>query len=455
MTKITYFDVEYANVKNRSLCQIGILCEDLENGEALLPEKDLYVNPQDGFDEVCIRVHGITGSKVKNKPIFSEIWKELEPYFTNAIVVGHNVAGADLHALVRNLRRYNLAIPEFYYVCTLELARTYMPAFTVPNRGLSALCKHFGIERGTAHQAIDDARANARLLRAMIDHYDIDIHQHVRKYEIEHAGDFTSYISNPLLRKAISEFYGVIRGFSIDQDINALEMAFIAQWRDQHLAFSDHAEIHGIIQTIDQILADGIITMDEIAHLQKTLSRYLDIVSGSPVTLATQILAGIMKGITLDGEVNEWECKNLRQWLYDNIYLKGHYPFECMIQVIEQVLEDSVITAEESRYITETMNSLLNPVETLKSKLHTVAGKRVCLSGNFAYGQKSDVEKHITERGGLIEKSLTRNTDILLIGGCECQAYSNGTYGTKVKKAIEYNEKGCSIQIIKEADYFS
>ena len=42
-----------------------------------------------------------------------------------------------------------------------------------------------------------------------------------------------------------------------------------------------------------------------------------------------------------------------------------------------------------------------------------------------------------------------------MIGDCECQAYSNGTYGTKVKKAIEYNEKGANIQIIKEFDFFT
>ena len=48
-----------------------------------------------------------------------------------------------------------------------------------------------------------------------------------------------------------------------------------------------------------------------------------------------------------------------------------------------------------------------------------------------------------------------KTTDILMIGNCECQAYSNGTYGTKVKKAIEYNEKGCHIKIIQESDFFS
>ena len=42
----------------------------------------------------------------------------------------------------------------------------------------------------------------------------------------------------------------------------------------------------------------------------------------------------------------------------------------------------------------------------------------------------------------------------LIIGSYACQADSNGTYGTKVKKAIEYNEKGGNVQIMKETDFF-
>ncbi len=42
-----------------------------------------------------------------------------------------------------------------------------------------------------------------------------------------------------------------------------------------------------------------------------------------------------------------------------------------------------------------------------------------------------------------------------MIANNECQAYSNGKYGTKVKKATEYNEKACNIKIFKECDFFS
>ena len=97
---------------------------------------------------------------------------------------------------------------------------------------------------------------------------------------------------------------------------------------------------------------------------------------------------------------------------------------------------------------------MLNPVEALKAEIYSVNDKHICLSGVFEFGMKSDVEKYITERGGIIDFSLKKTTDYLIIGSCECQAYSNGTYGTKVKKAIEYNDKGCNIQIIKETDFF-
>lgn len=121
MDKVTYFDVEYANCKNKSICQIGIMCEDFSNSEPYYPELDLYINPEDGFDDNCIKIHGITKSKVENEPTFPDAWKDIEKYFTNAVVIGHNVASADLDALVKALKRYNLDIPELYYICTYEL----------------------------------------------------------------------------------------------------------------------------------------------------------------------------------------------------------------------------------------------------------------------------------------------------------------------------------------------
>lgn len=454
MKKATYFDVEYANTKNKSICQIGIICEDYTCDKNFYSEENIYLNPDDGFDNNCIRIHGISPDKVNGEKSFPQIWDNIEKYFTNAVVIGHNIASADLDAIVKNLRRYNIPIPEFYYICTLNLARKYIPTFAVSDYSLSTLCKYFNINFESKHNASDDVSASYNLFKALVNTYNIDVDANICKYNPHDTAEFTNYVASPVVRKTISEFYGVIRGFSIDNEINNFEMEYISKWRKENLQYTNYVEFSSIIVVIDKILDDGKISMEEIMELQSVIKSYLDVVSTAPVTLATQILDGIMKGITVDGEVNELECRGLRQWLYDNIYLTGHYPFDKLLQIIENVLLDSVITKEESEYITATIHSLLNPVDYLKTQVNSVNGKNVCLSGNFSYGKKSDVEKYLVNYGAIIDVSLKKTTDILIIGDCECQAYSNGTYGTKVKKVIEYNSKGCSIQIIKEADIF-
>lgn len=452
MDKITYFDVEFANSRNKSICQMGLLCESLESGVTILEPQTFYINPEDGFDNNCIKVHGITANTVKEAPKFPEVWKSIEKYFTNAVVVGHNVAAADLDALIKNLTRYHIDIPEIYYICTYNLAQKCLPVFAVDNYKLSTLCEFFSIGIKKAHDACEDAIASSNLFKKLVEQYDVDVNIHVKKYIPNARDGFSEYLDSSVLRKSISEFYGILRGFSIDNEINADEMEYIRCWKQSHLKYSAHEDIASIISSIDRILQDGIITVDEIISLQCSVKRYLDLVSTSPITLATQILDGILKGVTIDGEVSEAECKSLRQWLYDNIYLSDHYPFNKTIELIDKVLEDSLITKEESEYITATIREMLDPVETLKSHVNSVEGKTVCLSGNFAYGSKTDVEEYVISHGGIIDKSVKKTTNILLIGDCECQAYSNGTYGTKVKKAMEYNNKGCNIQIIKEAD---
>ena len=456
MDKVTYFDVEYANPKNKAICQMGIVCEDFNHHEPFYPELDIYINPEEGFDEHCIRVHGITASKIKDEPNFPCVWNDIEKYFTKSVIVGHNVASADLDALVKNLRKYNLDIPEFYYICTYDLARKFVPSYAVENYSLATLCEYFEIDIDSEHNAFDDACACSDLFNAMVEAYDINVDDYVQKYYPNNTFVHTSYIDAAVLRKTISEFYGVVRGFSIDNVINQEEIDYISSWRDSNIQYADHKEVYDIIAVIDSILDDNVITLDEITRLQNCMNEYLKEVSTNPVTLATQILDGILKGITVDGEISDDECKNLRQWLYDNIYLSDHFPFNKALETVDKVLEDSVLTQDEAEYLTSVIKDMLDPVESLKSDIYSVEGKHVCLSGNFAFeGQKPAVEKYIIERGGFVDSSVKKSTDYLVIGACECQAYSNGTYGTKVKKAIEYNEKGCNIQIIKETDFFS
>ena len=72
-------------------------------------------------------------------------------------------------------------------------------------------------------------------------------------------------------------------------------------------------------------------------------------------------------------------------------------------------------TEDEAEYLTSVIRDMLDPVESLKSDIYSVEGKHVCLSGNFAYGQKSDVEQYIVQRGGTVVSGVNKKVDILII----------------------------------------
>ncbi len=452
MEKVTYFDVEYANSKNKSICQVGLMCENYKTGNPYYPERNIYINPEDGFDDVCIRIHGISQDKVKNEKNFTQVWEEIKKYFVDSIIIGHNIASADLDALSKMLKRYKLDIPEIHYICTLDLAKLYIPKYSVKDYSMTTLCEFFNIDIDSEHNAFDDACANYDLFKKLVDTYSINIEKHIKKYEPNETQEFSDYVSNPIVRKSISDFYGIIKGFSLDNEISQEEIDYIKDWKEKNSKYKNQEEILSIIKVLDKILEDRKITIKEILKLQCLIKSYLEIVSTSLNTLATQVLDGMLKGIKIDKKISELECKNLRQWMYDNIYLSNQFPFDEIMKILDDVLEDSVLTKEESNNIDLIIDSLLNPVESLRVEINSVKDKHVCLSGNFNYGQKLDVAKYIVEKGGLIDKSLKQSTNILLIGNCECQSYSNGTYGTKVKKAMEYNKKGANIIIVKESD---
>lgn len=146
------------------------------------------------------------------------------------------------------------------------------------------------------------------------------------------------------------------------------------------------------------------------------------------------------------------EGRELLNWMHKNIHLINHYPYNEILPIFEQCLKDNIITKEESENIIKIINKVLQPIKTLQNQLLSFKNKHICLTGNFSFGQKSDVEKIILEKGSYIDKIVKKTTDILIVGNYESQSYALGSYGKKIKTAMEYIKKGNSIIIVKEKD---
>jgi len=440
--KVTFFDVEYANTRSKSICQIGILSRGLTTGENET-RLCIYVNPDDTFDENCIRVHGITNDMVKDSPTLDKVWLEIEKYFTNSVVIGHNVAAADLDALYRGLVRYNINVPDIFYICTYRLAKEKIPACLVEDYSLLSLCKFFNIDTPSEHNPLYDACACSDLLDKLSAYSPLNIEKEIRHFSSEGENESISTASDKSLTDAIHSFYGMIRGFTLDGKVSEKEKKYILEWREKFAPYSNNPAISRIIEVMDGIKRGGTIGLGEINALCETVKQHLDIMNTSAVALSTQILNGIIRGIITDDEITVDECKKLRSWLYSNSYLSGHHPFDRIIAILETALWDGKLSLEEARVVKTEINQLL---PTLPKEKISLAGKRICLSGSFAYGKKSAVMQYVTAHGGTVQRGVTKSTDMLIVGKAKATNSSN------VKKAMEYNSYGGSIEISNEAD---
>lgn len=218
---------------------------------------------------------------------------------------------------------------------------------------------------------------------------------------------------------------------------------------NKYNSVNNDPEVSGIFEVLKEILKDGIVTIDEIKQLEASLIHCSYSIQGSVETIATQKLQGILNGLIADQELNEVELLSLQQWLYQNDYLKGHYPYDVLCNKVEKILEDGVVSEEEQTELKTIFNDLINPIENLKKQIIVFDNRAFCLTGDFEYGPKSSVAEYIISKGGVIHDKPKKATNYVVVGGQGSSAYSNGTYGTKVKKAMEMG-----ICVIKEEDLF-
>lgn len=170
----------------------------------------------------------------------------------------------------------------------------------------------------------------------------------------------------------------------------------------------------------------------------------------SDKTKEMQKLQEVVKDIIADEKVSHLEIQELEKWLINHDNLKGFYPYDKILRVVEKVMSDGILDINEQVELLNLLDAFVNP-KTEKTPIK-LEGKTICLSGDFVYGSKKQVGEFLGDRGAIIAKSVTSKTDILILGEAGSAAWKYGNYGSKYEKACQINEKGKNIIILKEKD---
>ena len=135
---------------------VEIAAVQVRNG---VPVEELasLVRPRVPIDPGAARTHRITEQDVARAPYFEEVWPKVQAFCGNDILVAHNGYQFDF-PLLRRMSGADLCTFD-----TLPLARDLHSG----SAKLGDLAARFGINIGTAHRALDDARALARVCVAL------------------------------------------------------------------------------------------------------------------------------------------------------------------------------------------------------------------------------------------------------------------------------------------------
>lgn len=173
----------------------------------------------------------------------------------------------------------------------------------------------------------------------------------------------------------------------------------------------------------------------------------------SETTRQLHSLKEVLGAITADHELEESEVLLLQNWMDQNIDLRGNFPFDKIFETVGEALEGGILEAAELSAMLQLFEQITDPVANACScDCFDICGKAFCLTGEFEFGDRSQVASSLCKKGGISVSGVTKKTDFLIVGSKGSEAWSNGNYGTKVKKAMELQEKGVSIQIVKEQD---
>jgi DNA polymerase-3 subunit epsilon len=176
-------DVETANARFRSICQIGIVA--FEGGREVAAES-IFIDPGEEFDDINISIHGIEPHHVAGSPTFAAAQNWLMGHLGGQVAVCHT--HFDRSAIFQASQHHAVPSVECTWLDTAKVARRAWPQFATAGYGLANLAREFGITF-QHHDALEDARTAGMVLhRAMAEH-SLDVGQWVERCQLGISGN--------------------------------------------------------------------------------------------------------------------------------------------------------------------------------------------------------------------------------------------------------------------------
>ncbi len=165
---LVFFDLETTglNVVHDRIVEIALL-KILPDGSEQV--KTHLVNPLVPISQEATEVHGITNSKVKNEPTFSELAPEIIAFLEDCDLAGYNSNKFDIPMLIEEFLRVGIDFDMRNRKC-IDVQNIFHKM--EPRTLVAALKYYCGKSLENAHEAEADARATFEVLNSQVKMYE-------------------------------------------------------------------------------------------------------------------------------------------------------------------------------------------------------------------------------------------------------------------------------------------
>lgn len=284
------------------------------------------------------------------------------------------------------------------------------------------------------------------------------------------------YNSLSVVRKAASTLRGILNGVAMDGEIRTSEAEFLSLWMKANEAVLRIPSFQQLAVKIYDALEDGVIDDEERADIIWLCDKYLSENLGYDETSdALRELHGILGGVIADEIVNIKEVRGVLDWINENEFLRGSWPYDEVESLLTEVVKDNKVSEAENTAMLNFFSEFVRFSDdtTLTAPSYIKANDDFSVKGIIAINpdiifdgavfvftgeshkaKRADISKVITEFGGSLAKHVTLKTQYVIVGakGNDCWQYS--TYGRKIEEAIKLRKTGHGLQIIHEIDFW-
>lgn len=265
--------------------------------------------------------------------------------------------------------------------------------------------------------------------------------------------------------KAVYGLKGILSGMVADKLLNEKELLFLDAWLKSQQYLVEDPDVVKILKLVGDILEDGQISPQELQDMQRSIEDILsNRESSQPGVGQIEELVGFLTGVASDGVLNDQEVEALSSWLDVNESVKDTWPASVIVNRLNNVLEDGIITEEECQDLLQTVNQITgnssegddigyeSSTEVWEDKVDTleIAGKTFCLTGEFVSGDRDTVDTMLRLRGAETSPNVNKNVDYLVIGTLASRDWLYTSHGRKIEKALLLKREGAGVTIITE-----